>query len=103
MTLAKAPTTPLLNIDTPPTGGVEEVKQWALAMFTRLAELQEQPRVHGLMFGRLEASTPAEPAITKPGEGMFMWGAAGVVGAGKPEGLYFYSNGAWTKVSLVAP
>jgi hypothetical protein len=103
MTLAKVPTTPMFHVENPPTGGLEEVKQWALQMMTRLAELQEQPRIHGIMFGRLEPSTPIDPAISKPGDGMFMWAAAGVVAAGKPEGLYFYSSGAWMRVQLVAP
>jgi len=100
MTIAKAPTSPLFTVDPPPLGGLEEIKQWTARQLQRLAELQEQPRIHGLMFGRLEASTPTDPAISKPGDGMFMWAAANVVGAGKPEGLYFYSAGSWKLIQM---
>lgn len=90
------------SIEPPPAGaagiGVDDLKYWAYEMLQRLVQLQQQPRIQDLMWTRAEAAT--DPPIVRPAPGMMVWAAAGVVGAGKPDGLYFYQGGAWKLVTL---
>jgi hypothetical protein len=101
MTLAKTPATVQFAVDAPPAGGLEEAKIWMVNMFNRLVELQQQPRVQRIMFSHIEASMPADAAVTKPADGMFIWAAADVVGAGAAAGLYLYEGGIWKRVQTV--
>ncbi len=96
MTLERASAAVQFNVEEPPAGGLEPVKAWAVAMFDRLWLAQQQPRVQNLMFARLEVAGE----VAKPIDGMTAWLAAGVAGAGKPEGLYFRMGGAWKLVTL---
>ena len=98
MTLARTPATVQFEVDAPPAGGLEETKVWIVGQLNRLIELQQQPRVQRVMFSQLEVG---DPAVLKPGEGMFMWVAADVVGVGKIAGLYFYEGGTWRRVQTV--
>ena len=101
MTLAKTPAMLQFEVDAPPAGGLEEIKIWMVTQLNRLIELQQQPRVQQLMFSHVEASTPPEPAVLKPADGMLLWAAANVVGAGKAAGLYLYEDGIWKRVQTV--
>jgi hypothetical protein len=89
-------------LDPPPAGpggiGVDALKYWAYEMLQRLVAVQEQPRVQSIMWARIEAAT--DPQIVRPAPGMMVYAAAGVVGAGKPEGLYLYLGGVWKLVNL---
>jgi hypothetical protein len=90
------------SLEPPPAGpsgpGVEAVKFWAYEMLQRLVGLQQQPRVQSIMWARVEAAT--DGPIVRPAPGMMVYAAAGVMGAGKPEGLYLYLGGVWKLVSL---
>jgi len=101
MTLARTAATLQFKVDSPPEGGLEETKMWMLNQLTRLVALQAQPRIERMMFSRAEASQPPDPAVSKPGDGMFVWAAAEVMGTGKPSGLYFYEGGVWKRVQTV--
>jgi hypothetical protein len=90
------------SIEAPPGGpmgpGVEDLKYWTYEMLQRLVQLQQQPRVQDVMWTRAEAAT--DPPVLRPAPGMMVWAAANVIGAGKPEGLYFYVGGVWKLVTL---
>jgi hypothetical protein len=96
MTLERAAASAQFAVEPPPQGGVEAIAAWALAMFDRLWLFQQQPRVQAVTLARLELATE----VAKPVDGLFVWLAAGLAGAGKPEGLYFRLGGAWKLVTL---
>jgi hypothetical protein len=89
-------------IEAPPGGpmgpGVEDLKYWTYEMLQRLVSLQQQPRVQSVMWARVEAATDAP--MVRPAPGMMVYAAANVIGAGKPEGLYFYLGGVWKLATL---
>src|SRR5262245_22581780 len=99
MTLAKQVTEAGFVLDSPPSGGVEALKAWLVAMLTRLQERTAQPQVQVQTFGQLTA-VPS-PEIAKPVDGMLAYMAANVAGAGKPAGLYLRDAGAWKQVQAI--
>ena len=99
MTLRESSGPTEYELEPAPAGGVEAVKAWAYEMLQRLVNLQQQPRVQSVMFARLESS--ADPAISRPGDGMMVYAAAGVIGVGSLAGFYVYEGAAWKRLQSV--
>jgi hypothetical protein len=99
MTLRESSGPTEYELEPAPAGGIEAVKAWAYEMLQRLVNLQQQPRVQSVMFARLESATDA--AIVRPGEGMMIFAAADVLGAGKLAGFYVYEGATWKRLQSV--
>jgi len=95
MTLERGTVDTGFAAESPPVGGLLELRGWAAQQFARVAEVMRQPRVWLLMMSRQEASDMEALA-----DGLFAWLGANVAGAGKPEGLYFRIGGTWKQVTL---
>ena len=98
MTLERSAGPVQYELDAPPAGGLEEVKTWTREMLLRLLDLQAQPRVQSVMLVRVESAS--DPVLLRPGEGMLIYAAVNVVGAGKPIGFYAYVGGVWKQLTM---